>query len=238
MDDLDLARARGERWLPRRPVITLRQAAAYVTKHGFALLFPAPGVVAPSLWEAVAGEDAEPFAEGMGEAESRVWSWKDDLPRQGHAWSGRFLYRRASLLAPDLLALLYRGVGEPTDHQDMELSREAHEIADALMGGALPTSALRQLIGDRGRYERAIGELHRQLLVSSAGTAAQPAGWPAVLLDLTCRLFDVGGRFDPAEAARRFVETAVSATPRDLSRAYGWPLADARTHLLPLSRRS
>jgi hypothetical protein len=231
-DDLAVRVARGKLWLPRRRVTTLEQAGAYLARHGLALLFPAAGTVVPSLWEAVAGEDAIPFATGMEENESRVWTWKDELPRAGLAWSGRFLYRRASLLAPDLLALLYPGAGEPTDHRDLELSRDAHDLADALGSGPLPTAALRQLVGDKGRYEKAIGELHRCLLVTSAGTAEQRSGWPAVLVDLTCRLFDVGGRADPAAAAARFARTAVSATPRDLSRAYGWPLATAKTTLI------
>jgi hypothetical protein len=230
-DELAVARARGASWLPRRPLTTLKQAGAFVARHGFALLFPAQAAVAPSLWEAVAGEDAEPFATGMGEAESLVWAWKDELPRAGLAWSGRFLYRRASLLSPDLLALLYAGQGEPTDHWAMDLSRDAHDIAEALIAGGLPTSALREHVGEKRRYDKAMGELHRNLLVTSAGTVEQRAGWPAVLIDLTCRRFDVGGRYDPAAAAERFVSTAVSATPRDLSRAYGWPLATAKTNL-------
>jgi hypothetical protein len=231
-EDLALRRARGALWLPRRPLTTLRQAGAFVARHGFALLFPAHATVAPSLWEAVAGEDAEPFATGMGDAESRVWTWKDELPRAGLAWSGKFLYRRASLLSRDLLALLYVGRGEPTDHRSMALSRDAHDIAEALIGGALSTSALREHVGGKGRYDKAISELHRNLLVTSAGTVEQRAGWPAVLVDLTCRRFDVGGRSDPTAAAERFVRTAVSATPRDLSRAYGWSLAAARAQMI------
>jgi len=223
-DDLALRQARGRLWLPRRPVTTLKQAGAYVARHGLALLFPAPGTVVPSLWEAVAGEDAVPFATGMEENETRVWTWKDELPKVGLAWSGKFLYRRASLLAPELLALLYPGAGEPTDHHDLELSRDAHDLAEALVPGPLPTATLRQLVGDKGRYEKAIAELHRNLLVTSAGTTEQRSGWPAVLVDLTCRMFDVGGRAAPAAAAARFARTAISATPRDLARAYGWPL--------------
>ena len=226
-DDLALRQARGKLWLPRKPVTTLKQAGAYVARHGLALLFPAPGTVVPSLWEAVAGEDAVPFATGMEENETRVWTWKDELPKVGLAWSGKFLYRRASLLAPDVLALLYSGSGEPTDHRDLELSRDAHDLAEALGPGPLPTATLRQLVGDKSRYEKAIAELHRSLLVTSAGTTEQRSGWPAVLVDLTCRVFDVGGRADPAAAAARFARTAISATPRDLARAYGWPVKRA-----------
>lgn len=230
-DDLTLRRERGARWLPVQPVTTLDGAGAFVAEHGLTLVFPAERTVAPSLWEAVAGEDAEPFATGMGEAESRVWAWKDELPRHGLAWSGKFLYRRASLLSPHVLGLLYPGRGLPDDHRALELTREAHELADALASGPLPTSALRQLAGHRSRYDRAIGELHRCLLVSSAGTMEQRSGWPAVLIDLTCRLFDVGTEAGPAQAAQCYLQTALATTPRELSRAFGWTTVTARRHL-------
>jgi hypothetical protein len=229
-DDLTVGRAREKRWLPRR-LGTLEAAARFVDDVGFALLFPADGPVAPSLYEAVAGPDAEPFAHGMGDAESKVWTWKDTLPEAGLAWSGKFLHRRASLLSPRLLAALYPGTGEPDDHLDLPLSPEAHRLAEALSTGPLPSSALRELVGKRSRYDRAIGELHRHLLVTSAGVREQRAGWPAVLIDLTCRRFEVGGRADHQYAAGRFLDTLVGAAPAQLARAYGWPVATARAEL-------
>jgi hypothetical protein len=231
MTDGSLAKARGEAWLPVSPVSTMEQATEFIEALGAVLLFPTERVESPSLWEAVAGPDAEPFAEGMGQAESLVWEWKDELPRRGLAWYGKFLFRRGSLLSPRLLAALYPGDGEPSDHHALELSREAHEIAETLVGGPLTSAALRELVGDRSRYERAILELHHSLLVTSAGVLTQRAGWPAAVIDLTCRLFDVGGRLDPTYAARRFLDTRIATTARDLSRGYGWPLPAARERL-------
>jgi hypothetical protein len=167
----------------------------------------------------------------MGEAEATVWTWKDELPKNGLAWYGKFLYRRASLLSPRLLAELYAGPGEPDDHEAYDLSPTAHRIAEALLLGPLPSSALRELVGDRSRYDRAITELQRELLVTSAGTREQRAGWPAGVVELTCRLFDVGGRFNRAAAVAGFSATMVQTTPRELAKAFGWPLAVARTEL-------
>jgi hypothetical protein len=228
---VSLEQARGEAWLPVTPVSTMEQAAEFVDALGAVLLFPTERAESPSLWEAVAGPDAEPFAEGMGPAESLLWEWKDELPRHGLAWYGKFLLRRGSLLSPRLLAALYPGDGEPSDHHALDLSREAHEIAETLVGGPLTSAALRELVGDRSRYVRAIGELHHNLLVTSAGVLTQRAGWPAAIIDLTCRLFDVGGRLDPEYAAQRFLDTRIATTARDLSRGYGWPLAAARERL-------
>ena len=231
MTDVSLAQARGEVWLPSTPVSTMEQAAGFVDSLGGVLLFPIDRVEAPSLWEAVAGADAEPFADGMGGPESLLWTWKDELPRQSLAWYGKFLFRRGSLLSPRLLAALYPGAGEPTDHQSLDLSGEAHEIAETLVGGPLASTALREIIGDRSRYERAIVELHRCLLVTSSGVLTQRAGWPAAVIDLTCRLFDVGGHHDPEYATRRFLDTQLVTTARELSRAFGWPPPTAREHL-------
>ena len=226
-----LARSRGDRWLPTPPVATIAQAAAYVDRLGFAVLFPAERVIAPSLWEAVAGADAEPFADGMGPAESQVWAWKDELPAAGLAWYGTFVYKRASLLSPPLLAALYPGEGEPTDHQGCELPAEAHRIAEALLTGPLSTAALRELVGDRGRYDRAMTALHRNLLVTSAGVQERRAGWPATLIDLTCRRFAVGGGPDHGYATRRFLDTMIEASPALLARIFGWTTAAAHTYL-------
>ncbi len=211
---------------------SLKDAAAFIERVAFAVAYPSDDVLAPSLYEGVAGPDAVAWREGMGRAEALVWEWKDALPEAGLAWSGKLIHKRASLVSPSLLPLLYRGDGSPTDHRDAELMPEAHRIADALIGGPLPTSELREIVGNKSRYDRAIIQLHQHLLVSSAGVRAQSAGWPVGLVDLTCRLFAVGGRFNPSAATSVFLATVIRATPRDLSRAFGWPLALAKSELL------
>jgi len=228
---MDLGAARAKLWLPARRVGSLKAAERLIAKLGFVLAFPAEGILLPSLFEAAAGPDAIPFADGMGEPESLVWQYKDALPAAGMAWSGKLLHKRASLVSPELLAALYEGEGDSDDHEAFDLSREAHQIAAALQGGSLPTSALRDLVGNRSRYERAIGELHRRLLVTSAGVREQAAGWPVVMVELTCRVFDVGGRFDRVLAAQRFLDTVLETTPAPLSKAFGWSLAVARASL-------
>jgi hypothetical protein len=233
-----LARARGERWLPDRLLTTIEEAGTFVDRVGFAVLFPAERISAPSLWEAVAGPDEVPFAAGMGPGEERVWAWKDELPGIGAAWYGKFVHKRASLLSPALLAALYPGAGEPTDHASLELPEHAHRIAEALLTGPLTTAALREIVGDRGRYDRAMSALQGHLLVTSAGVKAQRIGWPATVVDLTCRLFDVGGGPDYGYATARYADTMIETTAAELARAFGWPVGTARQRLaaLPPSR--
>jgi len=207
------------------------RAAAFVDDVGFALLFPTATVVVPSLWEAVAGDAAVPFASGMGENEQRVWTWKDELPRRGYAWYGAFVGKRGSFLSPVLLAALYPGQGKIDDHEALTLSAVAHEIAGALAGRALPSDVLRVLVGDRSRYQRAVVELQRNLLITTAGVQENRTGWPSALLELTCRRFDVGARGDRDIAVRRFLQTMLQASPPELGRAFGWPVAQARAQL-------
>ncbi len=181
-------------WVSGRRVGSISRAAAFIDDVGFALLFPSPRHLVPSLWEAVAGADAEPFASGMNVNEQKVWRWKDELPLKGLAWYGNLVAGRASFLSPTMLSLLYTGAGAVDDHETAELSHTAHEIAAALANEPLPSATLRTLVGDRNRYQRAIVELQRQLLVTNAGVHEHPTGWPSALLDLTCRRFDVRGR--------------------------------------------
>jgi hypothetical protein len=230
--EVELGRARERRWWVRgRRVRTIARAGAFVGDVGFALLFPSEHVLVPSLWEAVAGQDAEPFATGMDVDEQRVWSWKDDLPRRGLAWYGNFIGGRGSFLSPTLLPWLYPANGTTEDHRDLDLSPTAHEIATALIDGPQPSARLRALIGDRSRYQRAATELQRQLLVTTAGVHEQGSGWPSTVLDLTCRRFDVGGGQDPLAAAELFIGVTLEASARDLARTFRWPIGTARGHL-------
>jgi len=78
---------------------SVERATAFIDDLGFSLPFPAPRVVLPSLWEAVAGEDAEPFAAGMVCRSSGCGPGSHELPRRRLAWYGRFLAGRASFLS-------------------------------------------------------------------------------------------------------------------------------------------
>ena len=79
--------------------------------------------------------------------------------------------------------------------------------------------------------------LQRNLLVTSAGVQAHRTGWPATVVDLTCRLFDVGGGPDYDYAAARFADTMIETTPTELARAFGWPMGTARQRLAGLRPR-
>ncbi len=233
--DAALGPARARRWwVSGRRVRSLDRAASFVADVGFALLFPSERVLVPSLWEAVAAEDAEPFATGMDADEERVWTWKDELPRRRLAWYGNYVAGRGSFLSPTLLRHLYAGAGLPDDHVRLDLSPTAHDIADALAAGPLTSAALRALVGDRNRYQRGATELQRALLVTNAGVEEKASGWPSSVLDLTCRRFQVGGTADHAAAAAVFVDVVLDTSAAELARAFRWPLSHARATLAQL----
>src|SRR4029453_11941188 len=197
-----------------------------------------------------------PLAElAWGPDAQRVWGWKDELPRKGLAWSGRLLGGgRASFLAPALLADCYPRAGEPDDFRQAPLGAEARRVAETLLAsGPLPAAGLRQaggLEGRRGsaRFSAAVVQLGRALVCTSFGTEQVGSGWPSVVLELTARAFDLGGR-DPDEAggvrelpagpfalggrdpdeggrrlrvARRFLDTMLVTSVRELAGVFGW----------------
>jgi hypothetical protein len=141
-----------------------------------------------------------------------------------------------------LLADCYPRAGEPDDFHQAPLGEEARRIAETLLAsGPLPTAVLRQAVGLEGRrgsarFSAAVVELGRALVCTSFGTEQVGSGWPSVVLELTARAFDLGGR-EPHEAgrrlrvARRFLDTMLVASDRELASAFGWPRATARAAL-------
>jgi len=240
--DTDLSERRARRWWQRRaPARTLARAAAFVDDVGFALVFPTRvSTPLPSLYEA--SSDRPLQNEGVGldwspDAE-RVWGWKDELPRRGLAWYGRFLRGRPSLLSPAMLADLYPRSGEPDDFRGAALDTDARRIAETiLLSGPTSTALLREALDaygsmGRARFDRALTQLGRALVVTHLGIEEQDAGWPAAILELTTRAFEVTGPADPAEArlraARRFLDTMIRARPYELGNAFGWGADGAR----------
>jgi hypothetical protein len=240
--DLALARARGRRWSIDGPrVETLERAAAFVGDVHCALLFPFEAVALPSLWEAIAGPDEVAFAT-WGVNEDRIWGWKDELPAQGLAWYGKLVRKRATLVSPALLTDLYPGDGTSDDYRHVPLEADARRVAAALAGGAMPQSILREDVGLAGkqgkaRFDRAMIELQRHVLVTHAGVWEQDAGWATAMIALTASVFDVGGRHDPVAAAGKYLATALEVTAAELARAFAWSLTDAQAALAALVAR-
>jgi len=246
---LDLQAARAKRWWQtRRPVRSIERAGAFVEDIGFALLFPARGVDLPSLYNAATERLTATFWEvEWGPDSERVWEWKDELPLRGMAWYGKLLTGRASLLSPTLLADLYPRSGHPDDFTEASLSNDARRIAEMLLlSGPTATGALREALGLGGkkgqaRFSTAVTELGRNLVVTNYGVEEKQGGWPAAVLELTARVFEVPGRGTLANrrlsATQTFLRTMLTAEPVQLAKAFAWSPSDARRYLEQLEER-
>lgn len=245
----ELEAARAHRWWrTRRRVGSLERAAAFIDDVGFALLFPTAGIALPSLLETVRDRRDEHVGVEWGPDAERVWGWKDELPRLGLAWYGKFVRGRASFLSPTLLADLYPRAGRPGDFTDAPLSADATRIARILFrSGPQSTAALREATGVEGkrgseRFAAAVTELGRALVVTHLGSEDEGAGWPSAVLELTARAFPIPKRRnrDAARlrAARTFLGTMISTRPHELGNAFGWGAAAARSALEELVSRS
>ncbi|MEE2037673.1 hypothetical protein Q8791_10625 [Nocardiopsis sp. CT-R113] len=226
----DLLEARLSRWWCDRPTIrTVDEAQAFVQDVGFAVLFGGDRPVYPCLREISRDDDARMLPSGLGEDFEAMWDWKDTLPALSKAWLGRFLGSRQTLLSPELLADLYEYPGEPDDFTQCDhLTPSARALAETLLvNGPTNTRDARASLGLKGRdFDRVLAELGRSLLVTGYGTDNTGSGWPASVIELTARAFEVPSQGERGErdasAAARFLDTMVEATPRELQRTFRW----------------
>jgi hypothetical protein len=244
----DLALSRAKRWWhTKRKVASIERAAAFIDDVGFALLFPNKGVVLPTLYEVASDQPLSGLDGDWGPDADRVWGWKDELPRRGLVWYGKFLRGRPSFLAPSLLIDLYPRTGRPDDFEDAELSPAAQRVARILLrSGPQSTAALREALDVEGRraseaFNGTMGELARALVVTHFGLEEEGAGWPTPILELTARAFEIPRRRNMTaarlRAARRFIDTMLVVRANELGNAFGWGADGARAALEELVAR-
>lgn len=226
----ELQRARHQRWGYNRSLLkSVPQAGKWIEDLGFALLFEHKGQDLPALWvRATTPTPDEKFDWGP-EAET-VWGWKDELPRRGLAWYGHFVNGRKSFLSPSVLGWLYPRSGDANDFEELDISDVARKIARVLLpSGPQSASTLREATGVKGApFDKAIKELGRKLVITHQGVEDQGAGWPSSVFELTARAFNVGKRYDLAQAGAKFLDTVLTCQPNHLARAYNLMSADAK----------
>jgi len=231
----------------------LEQAASFVDRVGIALAWGKVDVVLPSLWEGIAGFDADwAIRDEAGKPTGftpdfeRFWRWKDELPERQLACAGRHFGKAAFLIAPRLLGAAYAltgRLGKDEDFREAELEALDREVAEVVLeNGLLTGPEIRRLVGttDRKAVDRAIGRLQRRLVLTNAGAVERSQGWRAIRQDLFARRWKDSLRRLPSEdEARRALALAVldgagEISAADLAGAVGWRRKQAEVVLTEL----
>ena len=222
-------------------VRSVEDAAAFVDRVGIAVAWGKADLVVPSLWQEIAGTDADwAIRDETGKALEfspefeRLWRWKDELPERRLACAGKHFGSAALLIAPRLVGAAYALTGrsgEPDDFREDELETLEREVAEAVLENVpLTGPEIRRLIGtnDRRAVSRAVTRLQRRLVLTNAGAAEQSQGWRAIRQDVFARRWRRLLRRLPAadEARRDLVLAVLSGTSEvsaaDVAGALGW----------------
>ena len=235
-------------------ISSLEAAAAFVDRVGIAVAWGKSDLVLPSLWQGIAGPDADwAIRDESGKAIEfspgfrRLWRWKDELPEQRLACAGRHFGSAALLIAPRLLGAAYALTGRsgaPEDFRGDELEPLEREVAEAVFDNEpLTGPEIRRLLGttDRKAVDRAVARLQRRFVLTNAGAAEQAQGWRAIRQDLFARRWRKSLTRLPAEdEARGELALAVlggtdEVSAADVAGAFGWRRKQAESVLTELS---
>lgn len=234
-------------------VRSLDEAASFVDRVGIALAWGKVDLVLPSLWEGIAGFDADWAVRdeagkptGFTPAFERFWRWKDELSERRLACAGRHFGSAAFLIAPRLLGAAYALTGRSgtaEDFRDVDLEKLDLEVAEAVLeNGPLTGPEIRRLVGttDRKGVDRAVARLQRGLVLTNAGAVEQRQGWRAIRQDVFARCWKGSLRRLPSEnEGRRALALAVldgagEISAADLAGAVGWRRKQAEAVLTEL----
>ena len=229
-------------------------AAAFVDRVGIAVVWGNADLVLPSLWNAIAGPDADWAIRdeagkptGFSPEFERLWRWKDELPEHRLACAGKHFGSAALLIAPRLLAAAYALTGRSGavgDFREDELENLEREVAEAVLENEpLTGPEIRRLLGttDRKAVDRAVARLQRRFVLTNAGASEQSQGWRAIRQDLFVRRWRASLRRLPAEdEARRELALAVltgtdEVSAADVAGALGWRRKQAEAVLAKLT---
>lgn len=253
-DPLALQRYR-ERLFRQTPSLRLRsiqEAGEFIGRMGLCLFQPNQGVELPSLWGAAAGRSGPAPRWGQhDDLYEQVWGWKDRLFASGEFYYGKALGNYRLFITRDLLPYLWalsemNYGGEADDYlelyQDGKLSLDAKLVYGVLREhGPSSTTVLRRATGMVGegsawaRFERALNELQRGLMIAAVGIARDNA-WKytfryATLPDAFPREVEqaraIPTRRALAHVLAHYVWLQGAATPRAAARLFGW--SDERT---------
>lgn len=225
-------------------VKTAGDAAGFIDRVGFCMLFPVKNVQLPSLYYAMARR--QPIT--WDEYSVKLWKWKDELPKKRLVFYGKYFKGRSTFLSikllPHFLAMHETAV-LPEQAEDVyaagRISHDAYEIWQALAKhGPLATLELRHAckMGTQAgnkRFKKAILELQGLLIVTHSGAEQETDAWASNRFDLVSRAFPQQCRaaagISPDDArkvlAAKYRTLYSGAPPILVARLFGWTKAQA-----------
>jgi hypothetical protein len=233
-----------------KQVATAGDAAKFIERTGFCVLFPVKSVPLPSLYFAVSHR-----REARWDAHAQlIWKWKDELPRKGRAFYAKYFRGRGTFLSLRCLALLIALQEVEVDadqaenaYADGRISRDACELWSALgKHGPMATLELRHACkmetqAGNKRFKKAMLELQSQLIVTHSGAEQETEAWASNRFDLVSRAFPRECRVakeiqvDDARKAltEKYQALYPSASASVVAHLFGWTKAQA-VSALPL----
>jgi hypothetical protein len=228
-------------------VLTLAAAVKYVNACGLCLLFAARNLPLPSLYHVAARRKPH---EGWvwDKYSSRVWRWKDELPRRRLAYYGKYFRGCGTLISreqlPNFLAMRETAVA-PGDssrfYRAGRISDDARVVWESLEEhGPMATLELRNVCrmdtkaGNR-RFKRAILGLQGLLIAVHFGAEQETKSWASGRYELTYRVFpkqnESARQMSVAEAQRNIAAKLLGRQPGaqavQVARIFGWLKTEA-----------
>ncbi len=240
-------RDRTYRRTPARRVRSAQAAVDFVNERGVVYFWPINGVELPSLWVAVAGD--RPVADAHDDPGHVSWGWKDSLLGEKKWFYAKILRGRATILSLKVAPYFYalsENYGDERDYllqyEAGQMTAEAKQVYETLLEkGKLDTLSLRRearLSGKESntRFERALGELQRDLKILPVGVAEAGAWKYAYVYELVGRWFPelaaqarpIGRGEARAYLAGVYLEAVGAATEGQMSRLFGWRADEVR----------
>lgn len=231
---------------------------AFVDDVGVCLLFPIQGIEMPNVYQAVAGGEKALTPQHDDPHIALTWNTKDQALDKRWWYYGKLIKGKATLVSLDLLPHFYalsENFGGEDDYlheyQSGALSADAKNIYAALLRhGPLHAIDLKRkanLYGDalKGRFDKALTELQVGLKVLPVGVAEAGAWRYAFIYDIVSRWFpDVSERARTitrgeaqATILSRHLRNVICATPKDVSRLFGWSAQETATAIRRLVER-
>ena len=239
---------RAKSYLPKRRLVTARQAVKFVQERGFVFFWPIKGIEFPSLWTAVAGN--RPVANEHDDPGHVTWGWKDQMLGKREWYYAKMLRKKATLISLEVAPYFYaltENYGDPEQdyliqYEAGRLKQENKLVYEALLrNGPMDTVALRRKVGltskeSKYRFERALLELQADMKILPTGVAEAGAWNYAFIYDIVPRHFpdlpDQARRIKESEArlelARLYFRSVGAASAKELGKVFGWRKAQLR----------